>query len=177
MEENIQLFSDIMSTEEQKRKSAEEKLFSFKSQPMNTSIQVFLDGMNHHNDNISNLAALLLKKTYIDDKEYFSKHSPQDQNNLSQVILAQVKFERSQKFLQKLADILAKIFYYQKNLSSVFPMIIQWFSSPDANAREFSIYFVEVLCEIGAIEDSVIESSINDFTAMFNQGDYLLIKD
>jgi hypothetical protein len=168
--ESIQLFQDIMSSEDTKRKAAEDRLNSLKNVPFETSVNVFISGMNFNDIKISNLAALLLKKTLIDDKEAFSKIQPEKVQELITLLLSYIRFDRDQKFLQRVGDVLAKIHFHLNTLPVIFPTIVNWFSDPLPQAREFSIYMIESLCEIGAIEDKIVESSITEFNTLFNKG-------
>ena len=168
--ESIQLFQDIMSSDDSIRKNAEKKLETLKTMPFDQSLKIFINGMNFNDLKVSNLAALLLKKTLIDDKETFNKIQPEKIKEFTIYLLTLISFERDTKFLQKIGDIIAKVHFYLNTLPEIFANIIKWFSDPNPLAREFSIYLIETLCEIGAIEDKIVESSISEFNSIFNKG-------
>ena len=171
--ENTLLFQDIMSNDDSKRKFAEEMLNSLKTMPFETSLKVFIHGMNSKDLKISNLAALLLKKTLIEDKETFIRIQPEKIKEFTYLLFSYVSFERDTKFLMKIGDIIAKVHYFLNTLPEIFSIIIKWFSDTNPQAREFSIYMIETLCEIGAIEDKIVENSISEFNSIFNKGKIL----
>jgi hypothetical protein len=165
-----------MSNDDITRKSAEEKLSKLKSLPFETSVKVFITGMTSNDPKLSNLAALLLKKTLIEDYEMFKLYSPESVSELKKLLFTYINFDKDTKLLQRVGDILAKIYHHQKNLQEIFPIIVNWFSDSLPKAREFSIYMIESLCEMGAIEDKIVESSISEFNSIFNKGNYYIIQ-
>jgi hypothetical protein len=72
------------------------------------------------------------------------------------------------KSLQRIADALAKL-YSISDLDSSFNDILTWFNSENSVSRQFSIYLIEVLCDLAVLKDEIVKNSIDNFIAIFKK--------
>lgn len=168
--ENIKLFQDIMSHEKNLRETAEVKFEELKKIDFQTSIQIFIDGMNFSKPEVRQLATLLLKKTYLDDKNILKYLTAENLNFLTEILKINLDFaNKDWKTLQRTGEALA-ILYSGADLRSTFSEILNWFSSPLPSARRFSVFILENLCELNVITDEMAKNSCADFITIFKNG-------
>ena len=167
---HIQLFEDILKADKQIRSSAEEQIQKLKQIDFNTSIQVFNSGMNSNRPEVRQLAALLLKKNYLEDKLILANLTADNLDVLEKVLKQNIDFENKEfKTLQRIGEALA-ILYSGLDLQKCFKDIITWFSSTNPLARRFAIFLIEILCELRVLNDEVVKNSISEFLEIFRKG-------
>jgi len=167
---HIQLFEDILKADKQIRLNAEEQIQKLKQIDFNTSIQVFNTGMNSPKPEIRQLAALLLKKNYLEDKTILANLTGDNLDVLEKVLKQNIDFENKEfKTLQRIGEALA-ILYSGLDLQKCFKDIITWFSSTNPLARRFSVFLIEILCELRVLNDDVVKNSITEFLEIFMKG-------
>lgn len=168
--ENVKLFQDIMSHDKQLRTNAEAKFESLKKLDFNTGIQVFIDGMKQEKPEIRQLAILLLKKTYLEDKEILKYLTADSLNLLEKILKENLDFENKDwKTLQRTGEALA-ILFTGSDLPTCFRDILSWFSSANSSARRFAVFIIENLCELNVITDAIAKNSFAEFSQIFEKG-------
>jgi len=90
-------------------------------------------------------------------------------NSLKELIFGFISFDKEPKFLERIADLIAKL-YSKSALNEIFGFIVGWMANESPNARRFGIYMIEVLCDLGAINDDVVQNTTNEFLNIFNKG-------
>lgn len=167
---NLQFFQALLGSNNQERKIAEEKFSLLKQVSFNESIEVFISGLDSNDLNIQNLSLLLLKKTYLDSADTYNNLL--DENSklyLKKLVFTLIQFDKNIKFLYRIADILSKIFSFE-NISELLGYVVKTFDSENAVARQFAIYIIESLCDLGILKDNVVEGSVENFNHIFKKG-------
>ena len=90
-------------------------------------------------------------------------------NSLKEIIFKFISFDKEPMFLERVADLIAKL-YSKTALNEIFSFIVGWMSNENPAARRFGIYMIEVLCDIGAIKEDMVEKSVNEFLGIFSKG-------
>jgi hypothetical protein len=166
---SIKLFEDIMAADKDTRVSAEAKLNELKSVPLSVGLPVFRDGMSCDKPVVSQLATLLLKKTYLDEPEILKVLTPDQLGEIKSLLLENLNFQKEWKTLQRIGEGLAKI-YGVSDLRASFTDIMTWFNDENPVARQFAIFIIEVLCDYKVLKDDVVKESVNDFHGIFQKG-------
>ena len=127
--------------------------------------------MCSQNENIFQLSTLMLKKVYLDNKEKKDSLSNEEKNKLLQLLKSKIDFNKNWKNLQRIADALS-IVYEITSLPNGLSEIMNWFNDQNnAKSRKFAIYIIEVLCDLRAITDKVLDSNaIENFKIIFTKG-------
>jgi hypothetical protein len=168
--ENIKLFQNLMSHDKQLRTTAEAQLESLKKAEFNSGIQVFAEGTTSEKPEIRQLATLLLKKTYLDDKTILKFLTAENLSTLEKIIKQNLNFESNDwKTLQRTGEALA-ILFSGADLHTCFREIVAWFSSTNALARRFAVFLIENLCDLNVITDEIAKVSFADFAQIFEKG-------
>lgn len=167
--EHIKIFEDLMSGNKDAMTKAEAKIQELKVAGLNIGGPVFISGMQSEKAVVAQLATLMLKKTYLDDSEVVKNLTSDQILSLKETLKAFVIFEgKDWKTLQRLADALAKV-YALTDLQTSFADILSWFKSQNPLAKQFSVYLIEVLCELGVLKDEIVKTSSGDFKAIFEE--------
>ena len=127
--------------------------------------------MSSQNENIFQLSTLMLKKVYLDNKEKKDSLSNEEKNKLLQLLKSKIDFNKNWKNLQRIADALS-IVYEITSLPNGLSEIMNLFNDQNnAKSRKFAIYIIEVLCDLRAITDKVLDSNaIENFKIIFTKG-------
>ena len=127
--------------------------------------------MCSQNENIFQLSTLMLKKVYLDNKEKKDSLSNEEKNKLLQLLKSKIDFNKNWKNLQRIADALS-IVYEITSLPNGLSEIMNLFNDQNnAKSRKFAIYIIEVLCDLRAITDKVLDSNaIENFKIIFTKG-------
>jgi hypothetical protein len=167
--ENIKLFEDLMNPDREIRMNAEGKLGSLKQHSLEVGLSVFKDGMNAEKAVVSQLATLLLKKTYLDDPEVLKVLTPDQLSLMKALLIENLNFQKEWKTLQRIGEALAKI-YTVSDLRSSFADIMAWFNNENPVTKQFAILLIEILCDHKVLKDDVVKDAVNDFHAIFQKG-------
>ena len=165
------LFQNLMSPSKELRDTAEKTIESFKVLPIHETLPTFHLGMSSSNIQESQLATLMFKKVYLDNKTIKSTLTLQEITQLKQTLKEFITFPHKEwKSLQRIADALAQL-YEISDMVDNFKEISQWINMADQPlARRFGIYLIEVLCDLEALGDNVVSRSISDFIVIFRNG-------
>lgn len=167
---HMQLFQDLLKADKQSRTTAEEQIQNLKKIDFNQSIQVFNTGMSSQTPEIRQLAALLLKKNFLEDKNILANLTADNLNVLEKVLKQNIDFENKEfKTLQRIGEGMA-ILYSGSDLKNCFNDIIAWFSSSLPIARRFAVFLIESLCELRVLTDEVVKNSVSEFLEIFRKG-------
>ena len=168
---SIQFFENLMSPNKEIREAAEKDLEKIKTLPVSESLKIFDEGMCSQNENIFQLSTLMLKKVYLDNKEKKDSLSNEEKNKLLQLLKSKIDFNKNWKNLQRIADALS-IVYEITSLPNGLSEIMNWFNDQNnAKSRKFAIYIIEVLCDLRAITDKVLDSNaIENCKIIFTKG-------
>jgi hypothetical protein len=167
--ENIKLFEDLMNPDRETRTTAEGRLTELKQHTLDIGLSVFKDGMNSDKAMVSQLATLLLKKTYLDDPEILKQLTPEQLGHMKALLLENLNFQKEWKTLQRIGEALAKI-YTVSDLRSSFADIMAWFNHENAVTRQFAIFLIEILCDHKVLNSDVVKDSVSDFHGIFEKG-------
>lgn len=166
---NISLFEDLTNADKTTRERAENSLKELKITDLNTALLVFEAGMNCEKAHISQLATLLLKKTYFDDNEFLSKLNPDNIIFFKSFLAKFLNFDKDFKFLQRLGEIYAKL-YSVSDLNSSFSEILSFLNSSNVNARRYAIFLIETLSDYEVLNDQIVKNSLQEFKSIFQKG-------
>ena len=168
---SIALFENLMSPKKEIRETAEKDLDHLKTLPVAEALKVFNEAMSSPNESIFQLATLMLKKIFLDNKEKKDTLTPNDLNDLVALLKSKLNFSSSWKSIQRIADALSPC-YLALSLPNGLNEIMNWFNDANnATSRKFAIYLIEVLCDLEAIKDSMLDQTACDnFKEIFNKG-------
>ena len=161
-----------MSPKKELRESAEKELNTLTTLPVTESLKVFSEAMTSPNESIFQLATLMLKKVYFDNESVKTKLTADEGNAIGSVLKSVIDFQtKSWKSLQRIADALAPM-YQVTSLPTGLSEIMTWFNNQNvAVSRKFAIYLIEVLCDLQALQDNVLDGNACDnFNQIFMQG-------
>ena len=168
---SIQFFENLMSPNKETRENAEKDLEKLKTLPALESLKVFEEGMSSSKESTFQLATLMLKKVFLDNKEKKNSLTEEEKNTLLQILKSKIDFNKNWKSLQRIADALAPT-YQIISLQNGLIEIMNWFNDQNnPKSRKFAIYIIEVLCDLSAITEKVLDSNaIENFKVIFTKG-------
>ena len=165
----IQFFSNLMSPKKEIRNQAEQDLEILKSKSFEESFPIFQEGIMSQNQRISQLATLLLKKVFLDNKEKKEKLTESQIESMKSFIRSQITFDNKEwKTLQRLGEALA-LLYQISDIKKSFGEITELFNKQEFLARKLSMFIISNLSDLGAINDEMAKSNANDFKMIFSK--------
>ena len=103
--------------------------------------------MNHQNPQVSSMAALLLRKKYLENEETSKKLSNEKLEYILKSVQACMNAERPIMFLKRCCDILVKV-YNQAGQEQYLIGLIQALSGEEAHNMKVALfYLIEMSCE------------------------------
>lgn len=170
MTNSIEIFKNILGNDNNIRQSAEKTLQETKKIPFNEALQFFLQGINNEDKKVSQLAALMFKKTLLDDTEYLKSLGSEASDKLiNDVFFPLVSPDKDWKFLERIGENIAKL-YSVVDLSRSFAQIVALFNNENAVIRRVSIFLLDSIIDLNLIKEDLIQVSTNDFNALFSKG-------
>jgi len=164
------IFQSLLSHINDDRKNAEDYLHKIKDLEFKDSIKIFLSGIESTDVNIQNIAMICMKKNYL-DKEYYALLDDNSKLELKKIVYSLIHFDKNIKSLNRIADFLAKMYSNEKNqLSELLAYVVKTFESENEVARQFAIYIIEALCELGELKDDIVGGSVDNFNIIFKKG-------
>lgn len=165
-----QVFSDVLNSKNEIRLNAEQIINSQKSKRFDEALDFFLVGIKSTDDKISQLAALLFKKTFLDDSEFLKNIDKNlAENLLNNVFYPLVDVNKNWKFLERIAENIAKL-YLIVDLHKSFGQIVTLFGNENNIIRRFSILILELIIDLDVINEEMVNSSINEFKNLLQNG-------
>ena len=164
---SIQFFSNLMSPTKEIRNQAEKDLEIIKSKSFEETFPIFKEGIMSENQKISQLATLLLKKVFLDDKEKKEKLTVSHIESMKSFIRSQITFDNKEwKTLQRLGEALA-LLYQISDIKKSLGEITELFNKQEFLARKLSMFIISNLSDLGTIDDEMAKSNVNDFKTIF----------
>ena len=166
---SIQFFNNLMSPTKEVRNQAEQDLEILKSKPFEESFPIFQEGITSQNQRISQLATLILKKVFLDNKEKKQTLTENQIETMKSFIRSQITFENKEwKTLQRLGETLA-LLYQISDIKKSFGEIMELFNKQEFLARKLSMFIISNLSDLGTIDDNMAKSNCNDFKTIFSK--------
>ena len=166
---SIQFFNNLMSPTKEIRNKAEQELEILKSKPFEESIQIFKEGIISQNQIISQLATLLFKKVFLDDKDKKENLTTEQIEGMKSFLRSQITFYNKEwKSLQRLGEALA-LLYQISDIKQSFGEIMELFNKQEFLARKLSMLIISNLSDLGVIDDEMAKSYCNDFITIFSK--------
>ena len=164
---SIQFFNNLMSPTKEIRTQAEKDLEILKTKSFEESFPIFQDGITSQNQRISQLATLLLKKVFLDDKDKKEKLTQVQIESMKSFIRSQITFDNKEwKTLQRLGETLA-LLYQISDIKKSFAEIMELFNKQEFLARKLSMFIISNLSDLGTIDDEMAKANANDFKQIF----------
>ena len=164
---SIQFFNNLMSPTKEIRNKAEQDLEILKSRPFEESFSIFKEGITSQNQIISQLATLLFKKVFLDDKNKKEKLTTDQIEEMKSFLRSQITFDNKEwKTLQRLGEALA-LLYQISDINKSFGEIMELFNKQEFLARKLSMFIISNLADLGVIDDEMAKSYCNDFKTIF----------
>ena len=167
----IQFFQNLKSPNKEIRQQAEKDLEQIKQLKIEQSFPIFQAGISSEEPKISQLASLMMKKVYFENKDIRSNLTNEQILNIKNFLKSQISFNSNKnwKTLQRIGDNLAYL-YQLSDMKESFSEILFWFNSNEPLARKFSIYIIEFLSDLSFFKSDLVQSNLNDFKNMFIKG-------
>ena len=164
---SIQFFDNLMNPTKEIRTQAEKDLEILKTKTFEESFPIFQEGIRSENPRISQLATLLFKKVFLDNKEIKDKLNGNQIESMKSFIRSQITFENKEwKTLQRLGETLA-LLYQISDTKKSFAEIMELFNNQAFLARKLSMFIISNLSDLGTIDDEMAKSNSNDFKTIF----------
>ena len=164
---SIQFFINLMSPTKEIRTQAEQDLEILKKKPFEETFPIFEKGITSDNQRIAQLATLIFKKVFLDDKDKKEKLTQKEIETMKAFIRSQISFQNKEwKTLQRLGEVLA-LLYQMSDIKKSFEEITQLFNNQEHLARKLSMFIISNLSDLGAINDEMAKSYTNDFKTIF----------
>ncbi len=164
---SIQFFNNLMSPTKEIRTQAEKDLEILKKKTFEESFPIFQEGITCQNQRISQLATLIFKKVYLDDKDKKEQLTQKEIEQMKSFIRSQISFENKEwKTLQRLGETLA-LLYQISDIKTSFGEIMELFNNQAFLARKLSMFIISNLSDLGTINDDMAKSNTNDFKTIF----------
>ena len=165
-----EIFKSIMSNDNDIRKNAEETIQNQKNLPFNEALNFFMEGINNSDEKISQMAALLFKKTFLEDERFLKSLNTETAENLvNQIFYPLVSHEKNWKFLERIAENIAKL-YTVADLKNSLNQIVLLFGNENPIIRQFAIFLLDATADLNLIKEEVVISSIDHFKDLFSKG-------
>lgn len=100
----------LFSPDNQRRMQAEQFVDQIPLNNFDQGIDAFLMTMNHENIQVASMAALLLKKKYLEPEQMASKMSPEKLEYIVKSVQACMQPEKPVLFLRRCCDIMVKAY-------------------------------------------------------------------
>lgn len=166
---SIQFFNNLMNPTKEIRSQAEQDLEILKSKSFEESFPIFTEGIISQNQRISQLATLILKKVFLDNKEKKEKLTENQIETMKSFIRSQITFDNKEwKTLQRLGETLA-LLYQISDIKKSFGEIMELFNKKEFLARKLSMFIISNLSDLGTIDDEMAKSNCNDFKTIFSK--------
>lgn len=164
-------FQNVLSNDNSLRQEAEREIEATKTLNFQEALSFFLIGINSEDTKIAQLAVLLFKKSFLDDKKYLESVITKDVADglLNNIFYKYLDREREWKFLERIAECIARL-YSATDLASHFYLIKDLFNDDHATFRKFSVFLLESVCDLGLIKEDLIRNAKDDFLKMFQKG-------
>ncbi|CAG9329231.1 unnamed protein product [Blepharisma stoltei] len=136
----------ILSNDQAARQQGENLLKSaFQENPEHACYNL-LASMTSSNEDVSGLAAILLKKKLIDEG-ILQRSSRQFHSQLKDSLFSLISPEKSFLFLKRLADVLVNFSILDGWVNELMSFIGQWSTHPSPNLKQFAMYLFELATE------------------------------
>ncbi len=109
-------------------------------------LNLLIEGMKAEDQSISQLAALMYKKMFLDDARSENLSSA-DLQVMKDSIMSTISFSQHITLLKRKGDILSKIFAKLKQSEELLKLLVNWASSEVTNGRLFAMYLFEVVSD------------------------------
>ncbi|EGR27811.1 kap beta 3 protein, putative [Ichthyophthirius multifiliis] len=153
------LESFLFCNEEVKRKSAEEFLNQIPSADFTGGIFEYLSALNLRKPECNELAAILLKKQYIDKTENLQK-IPQDiLQQMTQTLESTITAERKVVYLKRVFEILVKIYTQSNSSDNLINLITKYSQTTESNIKKGLMYLIEISCEYSFDDTQLMQNS------------------
>lgn len=166
----VETFKAVLSSDNNIRKAAEQRLNDQKNIPFNDALNFFLEGIKDGDSKVSQLAALMFKKTFLDDERFLTSIDKSTAENLvNNIFYPLVNTEKDWKFLERIAENIAKL-YTVADLKNSLSQIVSLFGNENAIIRQFAIFLLDSTADLNLIKEELIQISLDDFKALFAKG-------
>lgn len=170
MSQAIEVFKNILNPNAEARKAAEQTLEQTKTIPFSDALNFYLEGMKSEDKKISQLAALMFKKTLLDDAKYLNTLSSDVAEKLiNEVFYKLVDVQKEWKFLERVAENIARL-YTIANLKNSFNQIVDLFNHESPIIRRFAIFLLDSISDLNLIKEDLVQITFDSFKTLFSKG-------
>ena len=136
----------LLGADNQRRVEAENIINQLPLTNFEQGIDTLLMGMNNQTPQISEMAAFLLKKKYLDIKENFINITHEKLNLIVKTVQSLMTVQKPQLFLKRCCDILVKIYTFTDQKRELM-LLIQTLSVNDSPSIKITLmYLIEIIC-------------------------------
>ena len=163
----MSFFENFLSSDKNLRKAAENEFEKIKQIPFEKSFPIFKEGIQSEKAEINQLANLLMKKVYFENKNLNKEEIFEIKNFIQNVINFNLNNKNfCWKSFQRLGENLAEI-YFKIGINECFNEVLFYVNNNNENSKKFGIYLIEILSELNAINDDLVKNNLNDFINLF----------
>ena len=167
----MNFFQNFLNSNKNLREIAEKDFEKINEISFKESFPIFKEGILCEKPEINQLANLLMKKVYFENKKNLNENEIFEIKNFIQNV---INFNLNNnnfnwKSFQRLGENLAEI-YFKLGINNYFNEVLFYINNNNnnKNSKKFGIYLIEILSELNAINDDLIKNNLNDFINLFN---------
>lgn len=136
----------LFNPDNQRRAEAEKFVDMIPVNSFDQGIEAFLMTMNHENTQVASMAALLLKKKYLESEEMSKKLTNDKLEFIVKSVQAVMQAEKPVMFLKRCCDILVKVYNQVNQEKDLITLIQAMGNSETFNMRMTLYYMIEIIC-------------------------------
>lgn len=159
----------LFSPDNQRRAQAEQFVDQIPHSNFDQGIDAFLMTMNHENMQVASMAALLLKKKYLEPEEMAAKMTPEKLEYVVKSVQACMQPEKPVMFLRRCCDIMVKAYNQVQQQKELISLIQAMATSESHNMKMTLYYLIEVICEC-SFDDKLLMQYSGALEAIFQRG-------
>lgn len=159
----------LLSPDNQRRIEAEKFVDNIPLTHFDQGIEAFLLTMNHQNPQVASMAALLLKKKYLENEESVQKLSTERLEYILKNVQGCMNADRPIMFLNRCCDILVKVYNHAGQQKELINLIQALSAEESHNMKMALFYLIEVSCEC-SFDDNLHMQHAGSLEALFQRG-------
>ncbi|EGR30813.1 Ran binding protein, putative, partial [Ichthyophthirius multifiliis] len=152
------LESFLFNQDFNQRKTAEDFLNQIPNVDFYGGLNQYLSALSLPKSELSELAALMLKKQYIDNEDNLQKISIEQQTEILQKVQQSItSTPRNYLYIKRAVEIIIKLYTLQKRTLDLINFLNQQKTTSDINLKKGLTYLIETMCEYSLDDDDLMK--------------------
>ncbi|KAL4509172.1 hypothetical protein ABPG72_018103 [Tetrahymena utriculariae] len=150
------------------RSQAELFLNSIPEKDFQGGIYQYLSALDLQDEKLCELAALLLKKQYIDKDEILQKIPDNILGEIVKKVEQSINENRKTLYIKRACEILVKLYTNKNGLAQLMLLIQKFSQATTSNLKIGLMYLIEIICEYSFNDEELMKYS-GEFSAIFSK--------